>query len=222
MAAAGSAQGPAERGGVRARRRSAVRARLTECALKLFLERGYDATTVDDIVAAGKVSRSSFFRYFGTKDDVVLTLLDEMGDDYVRRYRVMLAEDEPSYALPRAVMASIRKAAEEPGLYELMRLTVTTPSLRSRLQVKIEDRRLELQQITADHLASDPADPFPATFTHLVVGASSAAFTVWLQNEGKLDLVELLDQCLAFARRGYGDRGMEAQAGAAAATGGGH
>jgi AcrR family transcriptional regulator len=207
MTGQGSRQSPTGGGGLRAKRRSAVRARITECALGLFFERGYDATTVDDIVAAGRTSRSTFFRYFGTKDDVVLSLLDEIGDDYVARYRVMLGDHEPAVALPRAVMGSVRKAAEDPGMYELMKLSIDTPTLRSRLQSKIEDWRLELQHITAEHLGSGPGDIVPAVLTHLVVGASSAAFTVWLETGGTPDVIELLDQALDYARRGYGEYG---------------
>ena len=101
-------------GGVRARRRSVVRHRLTAAALELFTERGYDATTVDDIVAAGRTSRSTFFRYFGTKDDVVLSLLDDVGGDWRRCYEEALAHDEPGPALARAMRASVGEAAEDP------------------------------------------------------------------------------------------------------------
>jgi AcrR family transcriptional regulator len=217
MTSAGEGGAPAP-GGVRARRRNAVKARLTECALRLFTEQGYDETTVDDIAAAGKTSRSSFFRYFGTKDDVVLTLLDEMGDDYVERYRETLAQDGPRSALARAVTASVHKASEDPELYALMKLVVTTPSLRSRLQVKIEDWRLELQRLTAEHLGMDDDDLLPASLTHLVVGASSAAFTVWLQTEGKTDLLGLLDDALAYARDGYGSMRLPGAAEAPSGT----
>jgi len=55
----------------RERKKNQTRDELIEAALGLFRERGYDATTVDDIVTAANYSRATFFRHFPTKEDVV-------------------------------------------------------------------------------------------------------------------------------------------------------
>ncbi len=158
---------------------------------------------MEDIVAAGKASRSTFFRYFGTKDDVVLSRLDEIGLDWVRRYRVTLAHDEPGSALARSALAAVHEAAGDPGFAALMLLTVRTPALQSRLLGKIEEWRLRLQAGTAEHLGSDPADLVPVLLTHVVTGAVSAAFFSWLASECAGDLLDLLDHSLALARDGF-------------------
>jgi len=53
-------------------KKAATRSRIAEAGLRLFLERGYDATTVDEIAAAAQISRRTFFDHFRSKDEVLL------------------------------------------------------------------------------------------------------------------------------------------------------
>ena len=70
--------------GLRERKRARTFAAVQTQALRLFREQGYDATTVEQIAEAAEVSPSTFFRYFPTKESVVLLdLYDEM---FVRLY----------------------------------------------------------------------------------------------------------------------------------------
>lgn len=52
--------------------RAAVRAELAQVAFELFRREGFDKVTLDDLAAAAGISRSTFLRYFGTKEDAVL------------------------------------------------------------------------------------------------------------------------------------------------------
>src|SRR5580693_320999 len=63
--------------GLRERKRQQTRERLTRMAMALFLERGFEATTLDDIAAAADISRRSFFHYFASKEDVVFAWHEE-------------------------------------------------------------------------------------------------------------------------------------------------
>ena len=66
--------------GIRERKKASVRERLVDAAAQLFLERGVDGTTMDDIAAAAGTSRTSVFNYFGYKEAILV----EIGARYVR------------------------------------------------------------------------------------------------------------------------------------------
>jgi AcrR family transcriptional regulator len=62
--------------GVRERKRRETHQRITEAGLKLFLSRGFAATTLDDIASEAGISRRTFFSYFKSKDDIILSMQD--------------------------------------------------------------------------------------------------------------------------------------------------
>ncbi len=70
---------PRATGTLRERTRRAMRDEVASIATRLFAEQGCSNTTVDQIAAEAGLSRTTFFRYFGTKEDVVLTWIDELG-----------------------------------------------------------------------------------------------------------------------------------------------
>src|SRR5580698_8786706 len=91
---------------LRERKKARTRASLREHALRLFREQGYFATTVEQIAAAAEVSPSTFFRYFPTKEDVVLQ--DDMDTRMVEAFRRQPAGLSPV----AAIRAGVREAWE--------------------------------------------------------------------------------------------------------------
>jgi AcrR family transcriptional regulator len=203
----------------RARRRL-VKERLSRRAVQLFRERGYDNVTVDDIVAAEHASRSTFFRYFGSKDEAVVSMLDEFGLVWQDRYRELLADDAPWFALSRCAMSSVRLYADDPQLLDLMRLLWETPALRSRLAEKLEEWRTVFETMTRERLGLPESDLLPGLVTHSVIGATFAATAVWVKTAGESDLIDLMDQALAIERRGWSSPHVVADSASGAAFGG--
>ena len=70
---------------IRDQTRNAVRGILAQSATRLFAERGFDDTTLDDVAAAAGVSRRTLFNYFKNKEDLALSALDDQGELIARR-----------------------------------------------------------------------------------------------------------------------------------------
>ncbi|TDC86612.1 TetR family transcriptional regulator [Actinomadura sp. 7K507] len=90
--------------GLRERKKQRTRTALVDAALDLFLSQGYEATTIDEIVAAVEVSQRTFFRYFATKEDVVTSFLAEH-DEILKE---ALAERPPGERPYTALLESMR------------------------------------------------------------------------------------------------------------------
>ncbi|MDQ3946518.1 MAG: TetR family transcriptional regulator [Actinomycetota bacterium] len=184
--------------GLRERHRRRTAAQLEEVALRLFVERGFDATTVDDIAAAAEVSRRTFFRYFASKEDVLLS-------DHPRRLaelRAALAARPPSEpiltALRQALM-SMTGTYEEDRERLLRRATLmrATPSLQARSLMLQRDWEQAVSEMVAEHLGVDAhGDLRAVVVAAAIMGATRAAFGVWLEGGGQAHLPSLVAEAL--------------------------
>jgi AcrR family transcriptional regulator len=120
--------------GLRARKKQKTRAAIQEQALRLFRERGYDETTIEDIAAASDISESTFFRYFPTKEEVVM--YDPLDDELIAMF---LAQPQ-ELSVVDAFRATMRAAYGEvfsPGAVAAQeqrdQLARHVPALRARM-----------------------------------------------------------------------------------------
>ena len=123
--------------GLRERKRQQTRERLTRVAMALFLERGFEATTLDDIAAAADISRRSFFHYFASKEDVVFAWQEDSTAAFVAAVAARPAGESMLAAAENAIAAIVRQI--EPGEAIAMAcLKRDNPALQARDQVKYE------------------------------------------------------------------------------------
>ena len=118
--------------GLRERKKARTRASIREHALRLFRENGYQRTTVEKIAEAAEVSASTFFRYFPTKEDIVLQ--DDMDTRMIEaldRQPARLGPLTAVRAAAREVFASYTQADLD-LLQETTVLTMTVPEVRAR------------------------------------------------------------------------------------------
>ncbi|MBO3742327.1 acyl-CoA-like ligand-binding transcription factor [Actinoplanes flavus] len=157
--------------GLRERKKAKTRAAIREHALRLFEEQGYAATTVDQIADAAEVSPSTFFRYFPSKEDVVL--VDDVDAVVVGAIRAQPAGIAPVTVIRRAIREAFDNLSPEQWELERrrQRLVLAVPELR----VRVLHQMTEAIDLVAEAIAERaglPADDFSA---RVVAGAAIGA-----------------------------------------------
>jgi AcrR family transcriptional regulator len=188
---------------LRERKKARTRQSIQEEALRLFREQGYEHTTVEQIADAAEVSPSTFFRYFPTKEDVVLyDALDPLLIEAFRRQPKGLT----ALRAMREAMHEIWDALTPEEMDEQLergRLAYEVPALRERYAVEMVRTVGLMVDLVAERLGR-PADDFEIRVaTGAVMGGILAAMLPVYVAEGRgLDVVALVDRAVAVLEGG--------------------
>jgi AcrR family transcriptional regulator len=164
--------------GLRERKKARTRGEIQSRALRLFREQGYEATTVQQIIEEAEVSESTFFRYFPTKADVVLT--DEFDPVIVEAFRSQPPEVNPVRALRVAfqVAFSSLSAQDQAEQRDRMALIVSVPELRGAMLDQFASAMSLLAEIVAERTGRPVNDIYVRTVAGAVVGTALAVLFV--------------------------------------------
>ncbi|WP_075834902.1 TetR family transcriptional regulator [Deinococcus marmoris] len=181
---------------LRDRTRELMRAEIAEQAMELFAEQGFDETTVDQIAVAAGISPRSFFRYFATKEDVV------MGDffPYVRLIEAALRtrprEEKVLTAWRRALNTLVESTeGDVKGSLRTVRVMNSTASLRARHLEKHLAWAEILVPLVAERLPSGPFQRDVPARAIVLCGLTcfDIALFAWAETNGEASLGDLLD-----------------------------
>ncbi|MDG4831536.1 helix-turn-helix domain containing protein [Solwaraspora sp. WMMD1047] len=182
---------------LREQRRAETQRVIQAHAVRLFVERGYDGTTVNDVAEAAGVSPMTVYRHFPTKEDLVL--VDQNGPLVAER----IAATPAGQPLPRriggALVDSARAltASDDRFLLARLRLMISTPALRARHL----DNHYALQRAIVAGLGIEATDPDAAFQAEAAASACLAAMHTalvrWANDDGRTDLPDLIAKALA-------------------------
>jgi AcrR family transcriptional regulator len=189
----------APRPGLRERKKAKTRAAIQEHALRLFAQRGYDGTSVEDIAEAAEVSPSTFFRYFPTKEDVVL--YDPFDPVLIDAFRRQPPDLSPIGAMRAAFRAATAGVGWEQQQAERARLIFAVPELRRRMIDEFVTSMEPFARALADRVGREPDDPAVRNVIGAILGVGLMA---WLQGSASpgADYVELMDAAFAHLEAG--------------------
>ncbi|MFH9558149.1 TetR family transcriptional regulator [Streptomyces globisporus] len=181
------------------RKRQLVSDELTGAALRLLAQKGFDAVTIDEIVAAADVSKRTFFRYFASKEDVVIQFLAEMGTVMRAELAGRPAQEPPSVALRHTIWVSIDACAGHADqALRVVQLILGTPSLLARFLERQAQWRDELATEVADRLGLAPeTDLYPQLAAGMALAAFGTVLQRWSDSDGAEDPATLTDRAFA-------------------------
>jgi AcrR family transcriptional regulator len=184
---------------LRQRKKDATRTALCKASLRLFRKRGFDRTTVDDIVEMVGVSRRTFFRYFEVKGDALFDGYDERLTRFRERLR---ASDGDAFARIRAgLMDTAREYAENRAhLVAQFRVVQSSPALIAR-ELELDNGWLDA---FGEVLASEYSAYESRVFAGAILGAIRAALRDWFEHAGRTDIVQSGGRALDLLERGFG------------------
>jgi AcrR family transcriptional regulator len=187
--------------GLRERNKLRRREQITEAALRLFAERGFDGVTIEEIADAADVSRRTFFRYFARKEEVIVAWKEQMADELRGALAARPEQEAPLDAVHRALATVAAGYAERPELtLGLMRLFEGGPKLHTGADY--EDWDVVLADGVARRMGVDAArDSTPRLIATVGFAVLTATIETWATDGGKDDLVALLDSGFAELRR---------------------
>jgi AcrR family transcriptional regulator len=181
------------------RKRQLVSNELTEAALQLLALKGFDVVTIDEIVSTAGVSKRTFFRYFASKEDVVVQFLADMGTGIRAELAARPIEERPSVALLHAVRVPIAACGDHSDrALRVVQLILRTPALLARFLERQAQWREDLTAELARRLGLDPdTDLYPQLAAGMALTAFDAVLQRWSDSDGAEDSVELTDRAFA-------------------------
>lgn len=192
------------RAGLRERKKLQTRDAIRRATYGLIAERGYDATTVEQIADRAEVSPSTVFRYFPAKEDIVLS--GDLGPALVERFRARPA-DEP---WPKALRHVLREAIglalrEQPEITRMRcRLVAEIPAVRSRVTQNATAAGRPLARALAERTGRDPEGLEVLVLATSLIGGLMEVCQYWARTGFRDDPADLADRALAVYDRDLG------------------
>lgn len=180
--------------------------RLTEAAIALFDERGYEATTVAEIAGAAGLTKRTFFRYFTDKREVLFMGSQQLQDLWTASIAGAPPEASAMQAIESALDAVARRFRERHSFARVRaRIIAANPELQERELIKLT----KLADAAAEALrARGVTDRAAALAAQTGVAIFHDAFARWVRQEDPQAMRRLMDESLAELRAVLADRPM--------------
>jgi AcrR family transcriptional regulator len=185
------------------RRRRLMRDELGRIAIRLFAERGFDNVTVDEIAAAAGTSPRTFFRYFSTKDEIVLDYERRLQERLLDALRSRPPAEGPVKALRCAYVATSHvEPADRQRVLQLGRILEAAPALRARANGERMGEDRAVGQHIAQRLGAHPDDARVRVIVTAMGAVAATEFQAWVDGGGKGDPAERISESLTVLEGG--------------------
>lgn len=183
-----------------------MRSALTVAALDLFVSKGYEATTVEDVVEVVGVARRTFFRYFRSKEDVIFPDHDERLAEVVEQLQAAVPSESALAVVCRTAEVVLEMYLSEPEVsLKRFELTRQVPSLRDKEIASIDRYQRVFTRFLRDRYAGEPNGELRAAVAASgVVATHNHVLRQWLRSGVTSDALADLRDGLALVQRSMG------------------
>jgi AcrR family transcriptional regulator len=189
--------------GLRDRKKEQTRIAICGAALELFERQGFEGTTVDDIADAANVSPRTFFRYFDSKMDVILTHKGEDEESLRDLLMARPAHEGPLEAVHSVFQERLAAVKENPEMIRQFRVLMSSPTLRKLAAEHFQDHKTELIEAFAERLRVPPEDLAPRVLAAALSEAIWAIIERWVAEGSDPErLGPMLDEAFTLLRNG--------------------
>ena len=188
--------------------RGAMNERLRESAIALFARDGYPNVSVSQIAAAVGVTPRTFYRYFSSKQDVILQTAADIDQNIISRIRQLGSVDKPVRAV-RDVYIDLTRETRDLAPFRLWaRAMETAPDVMARC---VEESRRRVLLAIADVFAAwlgvdAESDPRPQAMSAAVVAVNFVTVERYVRSGGSEDLIELYKTSFEFLEKSLDHR----------------
>jgi AcrR family transcriptional regulator len=166
---------------LRDRQRAQIRADIRRAAFRLFIERGYDAVTTEEIAAAAGVSPRTFFRHVPTKEELLLAPVRHGGAAIVSLLEQRPAAESPDVALINAIITRTR-SFDAADTEEWRKALLVAPDVLGKLTMVTADDKERAAKLIAARMGANPdTDMGPGLLVQLAFAAGDYGFQHWVR-----------------------------------------
>jgi TetR/AcrR family transcriptional regulator, regulator of mycofactocin system len=160
-------------------------AAIEQAAFRLFAEKGFDGTTLDDVAAAVGVSRRTLFRYYPSKNDLPWGQFDRTLESF-RQILRDLPQDRPTHAVVQQGVLAFNEfdPAADPPHHERMRLILETPTLQAHSVLRYTEWRAVIAEYVAEREGLAPTNALPEVVSQVCLALAISAYVLWLREPG--------------------------------------
>jgi len=187
---------PAHTEGLRERKRRQTLQRIAEVGLRLFLAKGYEATTLEEIAAAADIARRTFFYYFKSKDDILLAYQAGFADALKAAIRDESTDVSPLEAVRNALIR-LTTGFQSPQAIAIDRLMRANEALRARKQANYLQQEQAVFDALCELWPGKKRQPALRLVAMASIGAMRIAVEEWSQHDGKRPLAKFVREAFA-------------------------
>jgi len=191
---------------LRERKKARTREAIIDAALNLFERNGYDNTTIEDIAAAAEVSPRTFFRYFESKLDLVMTRTDSHADDFGPLLAGRPEDEGLLDALREVLLSQLDAQLDDPLVLREFQVMLSTPSLRTMAREHFYEEEAGLVSGVAAHLGLGENDLAAHVIGSMIAGALWATVNRWVAEGAERErIMPMLDEAFAILAKGLAE-----------------